>query len=48
MEQMVSQIIYGMHILEKPHQENSHKQEPKDDQNGKRNLFEPTCHIGMR
>ena len=25
-----------MHIREKPHQANSHKQEPKDNQNGKK------------
>ena len=36
-----------MHIREKPHQANSHKQEPKDNQKEKtRNLFEQTCHIG--
>ena len=27
-----------MDIREKPHQANSHKQEPKDDQNGKKEL----------
>ena len=37
-----------MHIREKPHQENSHKQEPKDNQNENWNLFEQTCHIGIR
>ena len=48
MEQMVSHIIYGKHIREKTHQANSHKQEPKDNQNENWNLFEPTCHIEKR
>ena len=37
-----------MHIREKPHQENSHKQEPKDKHKGNWNLFEQICHIEIR
>ena len=37
-----------MHIREKPHQANLNKQEPKDNHKGIWNLFEQTCHIGIR
>ena len=37
-----------IHIIEKTHQANSHKQEPKDNHKENWNLFEQTCHIGIR
>ena len=49
MEQMVSQIIYRNAYQRKTIPSKlTHKQQPKDNQNEIWNLFEPTCHIGIR